>query len=294
MRKLAIKALRQAYRRELIPARARWWLAAQGMRDWYRIIGRELRPHLGDDARAVVIELAAHTFERRYAHLCEQRPELPDKRDHPRALALVMAALYRLEFEPRARWILDGVGGAPKNLRERFEAQRLVASMSGTDRWEEITVHLGEWLITLTEELPARLPRAPQIVAKICFRMGARFAEHTRRTYGLPSDDNAPQHAIEVLRMSEYIFRVNPEHEDGADPEARTGWIEGNACPWFDRPGWQQMHCGIFGQFQSGISSVFDLKYKLSCTIPRHGGATCRIDLKPLRVKPAAKTHLPS
>ena len=45
------------------------------------------------------------------------------------------------------------------------------------------------------------------------------------------------------------------------------------------------MHCGIFGQFQSGISSVFGLRYQLTSTIPKHGGHTCRIDLRPLRKK---------
>jgi hypothetical protein len=30
---------------------------------------------------------------------------------------------------------------------------------------------------------------------------------------------------------------------------------EGNACPWYSRPGWNGAHCGIFGQFQSGVSS---------------------------------------
>jgi hypothetical protein len=45
------------------------------------------------------------------------------------------------------------------------------------------------------------------------------------------------------------------------------------------------MHCGIFGQFQSGISSVFGLRYQLTQTIPKHGGSTCRIDLRPIKKK---------
>ena len=49
--------------------------------------------------------------------------------------------------------------------------------------------------------------------------------------------------------------------------------------------GWQQVHCGIFGQFQSGISSVFGLRYQLTSTIPKHGGHTCRIDLRPITLR---------
>ena len=43
---LAARFTREAYRREKIPARLRWWLAAEGMRDWYRLVARgfELRP----------------------------------------------------------------------------------------------------------------------------------------------------------------------------------------------------------------------------------------------------------
>ena len=91
------------------------------------------------------------------------------------------------------------------------------------------------------------------------------------------------EHAVEVLRMSEFVFRVNPEHVSEA--EGVDGMIEGNACPWFDRPGWHGGHCGIFGQFQSGIASEFGLQYRLTKTIPKHGGKTCRIDLTPLRAK---------
>jgi hypothetical protein len=42
------------------------------------------------------------------------------------------------------------------------------------------------------------------------------------------------------------------------------------------------MHCGIFGQFQSGVCSVFGLDYKLDRTIPKHGGTTCRVTMSPL------------
>lgn len=102
-----------------------------------------------------------------------------------------------------------------------------------------------------------------------------------------PSDP--PKGAMEILRMSEYVFHVNPTHWGGSD--GTSGWLEDTACPWYTRPGWNGAHCGIFGQFspvgdrearQSGIASVFGLRYHLSKTIPKHGGQTCRIDVKPI------------
>ncbi|MFP6686185.1 MAG: hypothetical protein VB934_15820 [Polyangiaceae bacterium] len=283
MSAVPMRVLRYVYRTECIPARLRWWLAARGMRDWLRIVTKELRPHLGSESRSIMATLAARCFERRYQVLRESLGHLPTVDEEPRAVALVMSGLYRIHAASPGAWILDGLGGAAATWHERREARRLIAPLSTEDRWREVTVHLGEWLIVLTEELPERLPRARQIVADICFRMGVRYGETMREMFALSSDENQPALAIEVLRMSEYIFRVNPKHWGESDEEA--GWIEGNACPWFERPGWQQVHCGIFGQFQSGISSVFGLNYKLTKTIPKHGGNTCRIDLKPLRIR---------
>lgn len=283
MRGLAVRTLREAYRKELIPARVRWWMAATGMLDWYRIVERELCPHLGEGSRQVSAELGAATWRRRYRHL-QQAVPLPELDHDPRALAKVMAALYRLELKPRARWLFSAIGGAPSAL-ELVSGHRLIAPLSARERWEEVTIHLGEWLIVLTEELPSRLPRARQVVADICFRMGQRYGERIRDLFALPEDGNQPENAIEVLRMSEYIFRVNPQHWHEANAIENRGYLEGNACPWFERPGWQQVHCGIFGQFQSGISSVFGLRYQLTKTIPKHGGQTCRIDLRPIKLR---------
>jgi hypothetical protein len=137
----------------------------------------------------------------------------------------------------------------------------------------------------LTEGLPAHLPHARKILGDVCFEMGARYGEHMRRFFGLEQTGNQPEQAIEVLRMSEYVFRVNPEHWGHGDGASNTGYLEGTACPWFTRPGWNQAHCGIFGQFQAGISSVFGLRYQLSKTIPKHGGETCRIDLRPIGIR---------
>lgn len=283
------RATREIYRRELLPARVRWWLAAAGMRDWYRTLGSELRPVLGERARPLLAELGARMFERRYDVLRAARPDLPDRARSPRVVGLVMGALYRAARAPRAAWIFAGVGGPARGLVEQARAARLIAPWSAEARWEEVTTHLGELLIVLTEDLPAHLPHARKVLADICFASGVRFAEHARRFLGVRDGDaSAPALAIEVLRMSEYLFRVNPEHRSHADGATGTGWLEGNACPWFTRPGWHAAHCGIFGQFQSGIASSFGLRYNLDRTIPKHGGEICRIDLKPIPLRRSA------
>ncbi|HUS65738.1 MAG TPA: hypothetical protein VMZ28_14405 [Kofleriaceae bacterium] len=94
---------REIFARELIPARARWWMAAAGMRDWYAVVGSKLRPHLGDDSRALLSRLSVRMFERRYAALRETHPGLPGDE---RARALLMAGLYRLPLARRSGWIL--------------------------------------------------------------------------------------------------------------------------------------------------------------------------------------------
>jgi len=198
--------------------------------------------------------------------------------------SLLMSALYLLPLHARCRWIADEAGGAPRTPGEHWRALRLLRSMSIEQRWRELSVHLGEMLIVSTETLPQQLPRARQIVADMCHEMGVRYAEHMRRALAL-DDDRPVQNAIEILRTSEFLFRVNPEHHSAADEVAGTGFIDGNACPWYMRPGWQQVHCGIFGQFQAGVCSAFGLKYRLTTTIPKHGGDRCRVDLEPIRLR---------
>lgn len=286
MPSLLALATRVIYRREAIPAAGRWWLAASGMRGWFHLVSSRLRPHLGERSRPVLARVGARMFERRYEALRKARPSLPDPASDGRAVALSMSALYLLWSAPKSGWIFGDLGGPPGGLGEALRAQALIAGMSSEERWEEVTVHLGELLIMLTEELPRELPHARKILSDICFDFGARFGEKTRKAFGMAArGEGAPDDAIEILRMSEYIFRVNPEHWKEVDQRAGTGSLTETACPWFDRPGWNGSHCGIFGQFQAGISSVFGLRYNLAETIPKHGGTTCKIDLKPIPLR---------
>jgi len=289
---------REAYRHEVVPERMLWWFAADGMRDWFRVLAKHLGPHLAEgDARSLLSTMAAHTFERRWEALSALPRRgararivgaLPHGAREPRALPLLMSALYRVDSPGHVRarksaWIFDGLGGAPRTAAERLRARVLLSSLDVRERWYEVATHLGELLVVLTEQLPAHLPHARKILGDICFDSGARYAERIKKAFAIPDVlADPPAVAMEVLRMSEYVFRVNPEHWGASDGTA--GWLEGTACPWYTRPGWNGAHCGIFGQFQSGIASVFGLRYHLSKTIPKHGGHTCRIDVKPIQL----------
>ena len=152
-------------------------------------------------------------------------------------------------------------------------------------RWREVATHLGELLIVLTEDLPAHLPHARKVLADLCFEMGKRAGENSKRHLGLTGKPNAAADTFEALRMGELGLHVNPEHPIVTDPGKRTGYLEGTACLWWQRPGWNGAHCGIFGQFQAGVARVFGLRYFLEKTIPKHGGTTCRVDVKPVTLR---------
>lgn len=283
------RVVREVFRREALSSRALWWFAAEGTLDWYDLLASELAPHLGgvEGSRRVVAALVGRVFQRRFQKLADAR-QLPAKAPDGRAVALLFAGLYRLSSSPRSAWILDSVGGAPQSYDELVASERWMEKMSPEQRWHEVTHHLGEVLVALTEGLPTHMDRSRPIVGDLCFAAGQRVGKKMKKAFDL---DDSPASALEVLRMSEYVFRVNPEHWGENDGAKKTGWLEGTACPWFDAPGWNGAHCGIFGQFQSGICHVFGLRYHLTTTIPKHGGSTCRIDVKPivLRRKGAAE-----
>lgn len=278
--------LRRLHARRPWPASVRWTLCAVVMRGWLRLLARTLRKELGIDARPLVAELTAETFRRRHAALRAEHPHLPAPEDGPRATAMMIAGLYQLPLSPRDGWILDGLGGPPRG-REWLEVVRLLRSLDAEARWRELTVHLGEVLIVATERLPARVPRARALLADMCFKLGEFYGRRMRDSLGLPADTPVAN-AIEILRGSEYVFRVNPEHRAGADELAGAGFIDGNACPWYPRPGWQAGHCGIFGSFQGGVCAVFGLRYRLMETIPKHGGDRCRVEISTVRIRRSA------
>lgn len=280
MATLVATAARQLFRREMFPPRVLWWLAAEGMRDWFALLARELPP-----GKPAMRAIGARMFRRRYDVLAATHARLPRRGEDPRAVALLMGGLYRVASDPDAEWIFDDLGGAPRTLLDHLRAERLMKDMPVSDRWSEVTTHLGELLIASTDDLPRSMPRARPVLGEICFRAGERFARRMKKQLGLSERacrEEAPALAIEVLRMSEYLFRVNPDHWGEDDGKTKRGWLEGTACPWYTAPGWNGAHCGIFGQFQSGVSAAFGLRYHLSKTIPKHGGGTCRVDLAPI------------
>lgn len=278
------EALRHTLRRELVPATLLHWLAAEGLSNYYRMFRSGLAPHVGGprEAEALLGDICARAYRRRYDVLRGRFGHLPDPSAHPDAVGLVMGALSFSAMHPKSAFMFAGVGGAPRGVRAHASAMRWLAPLSAKDRWEEVTTHLGETLIVLTEDLPKHVKGANAILGKVCFEGGAKYAGALKKSLGLPDH---PDSAIEVLRMGEYIFRVNPEHWHASDGATMSGYLEGTACPWYSAPGWGGMHCGIFGQYQSGIASVFGMKYHLTQTIPKHGGHTCRVDLKPIQLR---------
>lgn len=273
---------REAFKREALPDALLWWLAADGMSGWYRFLRKGLEEYVGgkEAASALIADICRPMFLAHYERLRHAYPRLPHPGENANALGLVMGGLGFSAFQAKGRFVYGGFLGVPRNALEHLRAERVLEAIPMRARWEELTTHLGEYLIALTQELPKRgLPRANAILGKLCFDAGARYGENARRQFRLP---RTPESAVETLRMTEYIFRVNPEHWSGVNQEAGSAYIEGTACPWYTAKGWSMMHCGIFGQFQSGIASVFGLSYMLSQTIPKHGGHTCRVDLKAL------------
>jgi hypothetical protein len=274
------RVMREVYRREALPAHARWFLAADAMHAWYAMLRRGLESPLGgrEAAERAIAEAAGRAYTRRWGILRERFPTLPVDPDAP---ARVLGALSFTGLRPRGAWVFRAIGTPPMRKRDQLFALRELRPTPVEERWREVTTHLGEVLIELTRSLP----KANATLGQICFDGGRHVGEQAKKAFGLP---DTPESAIEVLRMSEYVFRVNPEHwhtvSRGAGDE-HTGMLEGTACPWFTAPGWSMMHCGIFGQFQSGIASVFGLRYQLTQTIPKHGGSTCRIDLRPIKKK---------
>ncbi len=276
LRALSGRAAREVYQRELLPTRLLWWMCADGMLVWIRAVERRLREPLGARSKAVVAAAVADMSMRRARLLA-----LPQD-----AVGPFMLSLYRAHHEPRVRWMFSQLEGVHTPLARLRGAARL-RRLSTRQRWDEVATHLGELLIVLTDRLPTELPNARKVLGDLCFDAGVTYAERMLKVLALaPPFEDPPRAAMMVLRTSEWVFQVNPKHWSESDGE--RGSLTGTACPWYTRPGWNGAHCGIFGQFQSGVSSVFGLRYHLAQTIPKHGGDTCRIEVRPIRLRRAA------
>jgi hypothetical protein len=267
--------LRAAFHKEVLPSGVLWLMAADAMSLYLRALVKALsadgRPR--PESKRIVAELFARMGRRRYAVMRAQYPHLPAPSDAH--VAAVLRGLYPTPGNRRTRWMYAALGHPPSRLRGIATTARLTARLGPQARWDELSTHLGDLLIVSTQSLSTLgVARGNQVIARMCLQAGVAYGEHFKARYDLPDTAEA---AIEVLRMGEYIWQVNPIHHSAF--EGRSGYIEGDACPWYRQAGWQHVHCGIFGQFQNGVASVFGMKYSLTRTIPRHGGDRCRIDL---------------
>jgi hypothetical protein len=101
------RATREAYRRELVPERMLWWLAADGMRDWFRALAKrrerweEVATHLGELLVVLTEDLPGHLpharkilgdicFDAgaRYAERVKTALGIPDDAPDPRKVAM--------------------------------------------------------------------------------------------------------------------------------------------------------------------------------------------------------------
>src|SRR4051812_29516750 len=91
---------RGLFRHEALPSGALWWLAADGMSSWYRMLRAGLAEPLGGrpEAERVIASVAGRVLARRYTALTTTYPSLPTDAD---AAGLVMGALYLLPINAR-------------------------------------------------------------------------------------------------------------------------------------------------------------------------------------------------
>ncbi len=284
--------LRAAFSAESVDPRVLWYLASEGLGAWVRYVERALGDHLDDRhrARAILTAVCGEMFVRRASALPGPLARDMDGAS-PEEVRALFEALYPGPVGRSVRWCLDAICPEAPGMAASLRGWRRVMAMDPRDRWLEVSHHLGELTIVLTERLGEhRVPRAMGWLGDVCHAFGKEVGELTASIFALPPSTES---AIETLRMGELLFRVNPEHTSGSDSRAGTGFIEGNACLWYTRPGWGPSHCGVLGRFQAGVSEVFGLRYALTQTIPKHGGDSCRISLVPLLSRSGASASGP-
>ncbi len=296
----ALRHLRASFAGESVPSWALWLVASEGFAAWVRYVEHALGEHLDDRYRAREIMTAAcgEMFRRRALVLI---PPLGKAlaNGSPTDMRAIFEALSPGPIATSIRWSLESITKESPGIAASVRAWRLVHNVDTKARWLEVSHHLGELAIVLTQLLPKQnVPRAIGWLGDVCHAFGKEVAELMVSLFRMPL---TMESGIETLRMGELLFQVNPEHSSGVDSEKNTGFIDGNACLWYKRPGWGPIHCGVLGRFQAGISEVFGHTYSLTKTIPKHGGDTCRITLNPIqlragaeRKKSVAKTEAPA
>lgn len=283
----ALRQLRSSFAAESVNPWLLWLVASEGLAAWIRYLDQDLGEHLRDRhrAREILTAACAEMLRRRISSLppsVAQRLEGADSAD----IRAFFEALSPGIVARSIRWSFEGLSKDSPPMAATLRAWRLLQNMDGKSRWLEVSHYLGELAIVLSQMLPKQnVPRAIGWLGDVCHHFGKEVAELAASLFRMPT---TMESAIEILRMGEFLFRVNPEHSSGMDQTKGTGFIEGTACLWYTRPGWQQVHCGILGQFQAGISEVFGQSYSLTQTIPKHGGDTCRITMTPVQLRTKA------
>ncbi|HRI69537.1 MAG TPA: oxygenase MpaB family protein [Polyangium sp.] len=288
----ALQHMRAAFATESVDPRLLWMFASEGLAAWLRHIEVALAEHLEDRQRArrILATVYGEMLQRRVLALPSPIATILTRSDAS-SIRAFFEALSPGPIARSVRWIFEGFSPDAPSLGTLAEAWRRVESLDAKWRWLEVSHHLGEMAIVLTERLPEfDVPRAIGWLGDTCHGFGKEIGELFVEMYQMP---RTMESAIETLRMGEFLFRVNPEHSSGTDEGAQTGFIEGSACLWYTRPGWKQVHCGVLGRFQAGISEVFGHSYSLTQTIPKHGGDSCRTTMAPIQPKTQAPRAKP-
>lgn len=283
----ALRHLRASFGEESTQPWVLWLVASEGTAAFVRYLESALGDHLDNRYRArAILTAACGEMVRRRALVLPAlvKQELADGSSID--VRAFFEALYPGPTGASIRWSLEGIAKESPGFAASMRGLRRVNQIDAKARWLEVSHHLGELAIVLTELLPKEnVPRAIGWLGDVSHAFGKDVAELAASLFGM---SRTMESAIETLRMGEFLFRVNPEHTSGVGDDEKPGFIEGSACLWYQRPGCKAVHCGVLGRIQAGISEVFGQTYSLTQTVPKHRGDTCRISMSPvpLRVGP--------
>jgi uncharacterized protein (DUF2236 family) len=240
----ALRHLRASFAEESVQPWALWLVASEGTAGWVRYLEAALGEHLNDRyrARAIMTAACSEMYRRRTLALAPPLGQtLAD--GSPTDIRAFFQALYPGPVGTSIRWSLDGIVKESPGPAASMRGWRLASKVDAKTRWLEVSHHLGELTIVLTELLPKEnVPRAIGWLGDVTHAFGKEIAELAASLFGMP---HTMESAIETLRMGEFLFRVNPEHTNGVGDD-------------------QQIHRGVLGRFQAGISEVFGQTYSLT------------------------------